>query len=433
MLRATKVRIYPTPEQAEYLNAQFGAVRFAYNKVLHIKKHAYQRHGVNLSPRNDLKPLLSVAKKSRRYAWLTEFDSMALQQAVINLDAAFSNFFNPKRKTRFPTFKRKHGKQSSYHCVGVKVLDNAIKIPKLSPIEAHLHRELHGKLKSITITRSATGKYYASILCDDGLEAPVKPTLISTVTGLDTGAEKDQVLKDINLMWDALSNSTLSSNAELRQFAMSISGSVIFGSNGEMRILSSLASDRSLLSAMMSGGSAKVYVCDNQNKCLSPSLNNVTISESKSLIRMVRDTLTSIENKAITDTPLTEREKQFINSTSIPILSWIVDQSSLSVSQSLFAQLTDYIAVDIYLQYLEAVMKVVNGSLATKDYPGANMNELKNGLADARQALNSLRMEVQIKENALISAQQQIRFIRQQVSSKMSDRVLGNYQFSRVN
>ncbi|HGD8770324.1 TPA: conjugal transfer protein, partial [Escherichia coli] len=49
------------------------------------------------------------------------------------------------------------------------------------------------------------------------------------------------------------------------------------------------------------------------------------------------------------------------------------------------------------------------------------------------QALNSLRMEVQIKENALISAQQQIRFIRQQVSSKMSDRVLGNYQFSRVN
>ncbi|ELP1713314.1 helix-turn-helix domain-containing protein [Salmonella enterica] len=57
MLRATKIRIYPTPEQAAFLNAQFGAVRFAYNKALHIKKHAYQRHGVNLSPRNDLKPL----------------------------------------------------------------------------------------------------------------------------------------------------------------------------------------------------------------------------------------------------------------------------------------------------------------------------------------------------------------------------------------
>ncbi|CDL85149.1 helix-turn-helix domain-containing protein [Xenorhabdus sp. 42] len=50
MLRATKVRLYPTPEQAEYLNAQFGAVRFAYNKALHIKKHIYKHNGMSLSP-----------------------------------------------------------------------------------------------------------------------------------------------------------------------------------------------------------------------------------------------------------------------------------------------------------------------------------------------------------------------------------------------
>ncbi len=68
MLRAAKVRIYPTPEQAEYLNGQFGAVRFAYNKALHIKKHTYKRHGVSLNPRKDLKPLLAVAKKSHKYA-----------------------------------------------------------------------------------------------------------------------------------------------------------------------------------------------------------------------------------------------------------------------------------------------------------------------------------------------------------------------------
>ncbi len=196
MLRATKVRIYPTPEQAEYLNAQFGAVHFSYNKALHIKKHTYQRYGVNLNPRKDLKPLLSVAKKSRKYAWLKKFDSMALLQAVINFDVAFSNFFNPKLKARFPTFKHKNGKQSSYHCVGIKVLDNAIKIPKLAPIEARLHRELHGKQKSITITRTVTGKYYASLLCDDGLEAPEKPTLISSVTGLDMGPGHYAIMSD---------------------------------------------------------------------------------------------------------------------------------------------------------------------------------------------------------------------------------------------
>lgn len=50
MLRATKVRIYPTPEQAEFINAQFGAVRFAYNKALHIKKHSYQRRPRKFKP-----------------------------------------------------------------------------------------------------------------------------------------------------------------------------------------------------------------------------------------------------------------------------------------------------------------------------------------------------------------------------------------------
>lgn len=198
MLRATKVRIYPTPEQAEYLNAQFGAVRFTYNKALHIKKQAYRRHGVSLSPRKALKPLLTVAKKSRKYGWLKEYDSIALQQAVINLDVAFSNFFNPKLKARFPAFKSKHGKQSSYHCVGFKVLDGAIKVPKTSPIEARLHREIMGTLKSITLSRSATGKYYASLLCDDGVEVPAKPVLISNITGLDVGLSHYAIKSDGN-------------------------------------------------------------------------------------------------------------------------------------------------------------------------------------------------------------------------------------------
>ncbi|KGM26841.1 transposase [Photorhabdus luminescens] len=187
MLRATKVRLYPTPEQAAYLNGQFGAVRFAYNKALHIKKHAYRRHGVSLNPRKDLKPLLAVAKKSRKYAWLKAYDAIALQQAVINLNTAFDNFFNPKLQAKFPTFKRKHGRQSSYHCIGVKVLDGAVKIPKLSPIKAHIHRKIEGQVKSITLSRTATGKYFAAILCDDGWDVPEKPGVITRVTGCDMG------------------------------------------------------------------------------------------------------------------------------------------------------------------------------------------------------------------------------------------------------
>ncbi|ARR49896.1 transposase [Photobacterium damselae subsp. damselae] len=187
MLRATKVRIYPTQEQAEFLIAQFGAVRFAYNKALHLKTHMYRKHGVKLNTKKDIKPLLSVAKKSRKYHWLKLYDSIALQQSVINLHQAFDNFFNPKLKAEYPQFKRKHGKQSSYHCVGVKVLDGAIKLPKMKPIKANIHREIIGTVKSITLSLSKTGKFYASILVDDGIDAPALINTVSKVTGIDLG------------------------------------------------------------------------------------------------------------------------------------------------------------------------------------------------------------------------------------------------------
>src|SRR5690554_1643757 len=187
MLKATKVRIYPKPAQAEFLNRQFGAARFVYNKALHIISSQYKRHGLKLKAKKDLKPLLAVAKKSRKYHWLKDFDSIALQQACINLDKAFQNFFDPKLAARYPKFKRKHGKQSSYHCMSVSAGENWIKVPKMKPIKARIHRELDGKLKRITLSRTVTGKYYASLLVEDGFETPAPLHTVDTVLGVDMG------------------------------------------------------------------------------------------------------------------------------------------------------------------------------------------------------------------------------------------------------
>lgn len=187
MITATKVRIYPTPDQAAFLNQQFGAVRFCYNKALWIIRSQYQRHGVSLRAKRDIKPLLAVAKKSRKYRWLKDFDSISLQQAVINLDTAFSNFFNPNLRARFPCFKSKRGKQSSYHCTSVSSGGNWIKIPKLDRIKARIHRDLIGTVKSITLSRTPTGKYYASILTDDGAIAPTPAQTLDQVIGIDMG------------------------------------------------------------------------------------------------------------------------------------------------------------------------------------------------------------------------------------------------------
>ena len=122
MRRALKVRLYPTTDQKKYLAGLFGAVRFCFNKGLALKIHYYRVKGVNLHPVHDLKKLLAVAKNSKKYGWLSEYDSMALQESLRHLSKAFNGFF--EKTSGFPRFKSRRGEQSSYHCTCVSVGEN---------------------------------------------------------------------------------------------------------------------------------------------------------------------------------------------------------------------------------------------------------------------------------------------------------------------
>jgi len=190
MLQATKVRIYPTKKQEEFLSGQFGAVRFCFNKAVALKQRFYNRKGISLSVIHEIKPLLSIAKKSRKYAWLQNYDAMSLQEAVRHADTAFKKFF--KHEARYPRFKSRRSVQSSYHCTALSVGDNWIKIPKCEPIKAVIHRPIKGKIKSITLTKDRVGDYFASILCETEEKEPARLTegSESKVVGIDLGLLK---------------------------------------------------------------------------------------------------------------------------------------------------------------------------------------------------------------------------------------------------
>ena len=91
MIRAIRIRLYPTPDQKKYLAGLFGAVRFCFNKALYLKTHFYKVKGVNLHPIHDLKKLIAIAKNTKKYAWLAEYDCMALQESVRNLNKGSSS------------------------------------------------------------------------------------------------------------------------------------------------------------------------------------------------------------------------------------------------------------------------------------------------------------------------------------------------------
>ena len=187
MLKATKVRLYPTSDQRRELAFQFGAMRWAYNFALNWRRVAWAERGERVTKRMTLDRLVEL-KRSEDTAWLKEADSQALQQSVMHLDHAFSRFF--KRLGRYPRFKSKHGKQSMSYPQRVKVVDGrALYLPKVGEVKAVLHRHLVGTIKTVTVSRTKTGKYYASILCDDEQDAPGpdKHLTEENVTGLDMG------------------------------------------------------------------------------------------------------------------------------------------------------------------------------------------------------------------------------------------------------
>lgn len=183
MLKAVKVRIYPTDAQQAYLAQAFGCCRWVWNQSLAIMSQTYKETGRGVSAM-DMKKLLPVWKKE--HEWLAECYSQCLQQSVLNLGTAFGNFFDGR--TGYPTFKNRHGRQSIQYPSNVKILsESEIKFPgKLGTMKAKIHRDCVGKLKTVTVSRMTDGRYYASLLLDDGIAKPESNSEGKAV-GIDLG------------------------------------------------------------------------------------------------------------------------------------------------------------------------------------------------------------------------------------------------------
>lgn len=243
--------------------------------------------------------------------------------------------------------------------------------------------------------------------------------------------DRERVSKNINLMWDALSKNRLfDGNKELKEFVMTLTGTLIFGPNGEITPLSPRTTNQDLIKVMMEGGTAKIYHCNDSEKCLKVVADaNVTISKDKALKSQVNKLLSSIESKARTDDPLTEQEKGFISSTSVPVFKYIIDPQMLGVSNTLLYQLSDYIGYDIMLQYIQELMQGARAMLATGNYPQPSMDVLNENLQQANLLVSSFQARVQIQQDALLVVDRQMSYMRQQVSSRMMTRYQNNYQF----
>ncbi|WRH67314.1 MAG: RNA-guided endonuclease TnpB family protein [Planktothrix sp. GU0601_MAG3] len=190
MLKATKVRLYPTPEQELALAKSFGCARWYWNYALNACIEHYQETGKSLKL-TSYKGMLPQLKKE--YPWLKEdCYSSVLQCVAINLDRAYKNFFEGRAK--FPKFKSKHYKQSIQYPQNVTVHGESLKVPKMGEIKAIFHREITGKIKTVTISKTSSDKYFASILCE--VEATDIKQSGDKIIGIDLGLKDYAIVHD---------------------------------------------------------------------------------------------------------------------------------------------------------------------------------------------------------------------------------------------
>lgn len=185
MLKTYKFRLYPkNEEQIILLNKSFGCVRFIYNKMLNDAMNYYEEN-------NKLK-INTPASYKEEFPFLKEVDSLVLCNARINLKRAYNNFFS--KQNDFPTLKKKSNHYDSFTTNNVKgnvrIEGNYIRLPKIGKIKVRFHRTVEGKIKSVTVTRKPSGRYFISILVETDNHYEELPKTGKKV-GIDLGLKEN--------------------------------------------------------------------------------------------------------------------------------------------------------------------------------------------------------------------------------------------------
>jgi len=172
--KGIRVRLYPTEEQEVLINKTIGCCRFVSNQTLADCKQSYEQTQHFPSQIERIKNLVPLKEI---HNFLKEVDSKALQQSVRDLNSAMDNFFKNRNHFGFPKFKSKHRGKQSYRTPWdngrADILDSKhIKLPKLGRVKAKRFDmpEVY-KVFSITVEKTATGKYYASICIETEVQS----------------------------------------------------------------------------------------------------------------------------------------------------------------------------------------------------------------------------------------------------------------------
>ena len=202
-VKGFKFPCYPTEEQKVLLAKTFGCCRYVYNRGLKEAVAEYEHYLAHRTALPSLKPprctgydfvnKLPGYKSDPDSFWLNEVSAVALQQAMLHLGSAYSDFF--KEHKGYPRTKSKYDRQS-FTLVGtafqMRGRDLYIIKSMATPLKVVFSRELPSAPSKITISKTPSGKYYVSFLC----EYTPEPKYGTGRIGIDLGLKDFLVASD---------------------------------------------------------------------------------------------------------------------------------------------------------------------------------------------------------------------------------------------
>jgi len=195
MRKTFRYRIFPTHKQTTILEQTLDGCRWLYNYFLEQRKNVWESEKKSLS-RYDQSNTLKTLKKD--HPFLTDIFSQTLQDVSTRIDLAFRAFFRRVKagqKPGYPRFKGKGRYDSfAYPQSGFKLLKNVVRLSKIGCVKIKLHRPIEGKIKTCTVRRTPTGKWFVTFVCD--IEHKPVEQSIEPAIGIDMGLESFATLSN---------------------------------------------------------------------------------------------------------------------------------------------------------------------------------------------------------------------------------------------
>lgn len=230
----------------------------------------------------------------------------------------------------------------------------------------------------------------------DWVEAQHKCGRSSHTEGLLTKARKDPAYKDMvkrhrNIMWEELKKiGYLKYDVELRQFFMSLSGTVVYDDKGASKFFPSLFHHNlNTVESLLKGGALDSYECTDTDACLNIVKGQETIRASQSLTAKINRILNSLVTSLSQDHPLRSSEKAFLEYASLPILKLILNDLYDEKTPDTH-QYANLMAVELLQVYLSKILRHVEHALVNTHNDAHDIKRIQDSIALSQIYLDEL-------------------------------------------